>query len=119
VPGSGRMCWAGPCGIRADLRLRSWFVLVSGLGGAVCKSVARASKVRILHLPPSVRSTPARAVLGGAFTVGWSAARLCASSSRGARYGPRLQALEVFMRGQPPPGGTIGAGSTSTREQGT
>jgi hypothetical protein len=61
VAGSGRLR-----GMHADLWLGSAFMLVSGLGSAVCKSVARASKVRILHLPPSVRSVLASGNAGAA-----------------------------------------------------
>ncbi len=58
VLGSVRVCRFQPCGIRADLQFCLAFVLVRGLGGAVCKSVARASKVRILHLPPVFEAPP-------------------------------------------------------------
>ncbi|MBF4769336.1 hypothetical protein ISU10_16330 [Nocardioides agariphilus] len=46
------LCMSGwPRGIRAEIRRGNVYALVSALELVVCKSVAKASKVRILHLP--------------------------------------------------------------------
>ena len=39
-------------GIRTEVGARQAFPLVTGLQPGDCKSIAKASKVRILHLPP-------------------------------------------------------------------
>src|SRR5665811_2392114 len=55
VSGCGRLSPAvcGECARK--LLWESAFSLVSALSPMVCKSIAKASKVRILHLPPRVR----------------------------------------------------------------
>ncbi len=45
---------SGICGESArKLSMEGTFSLVTALSPMVCKSIAKASKVRILHLPPS------------------------------------------------------------------
>jgi hypothetical protein len=46
------------CGIRVEVGPVVVFVQATGLGASVCKSVAKATKVRILHLPPRARRVP-------------------------------------------------------------
>jgi hypothetical protein len=48
----------GPWGIRGELSLAAASVLVSESHYLDCKSVAKATKVRILHLPPSAPRGP-------------------------------------------------------------
>src|SRR5665811_1137288 len=44
--------------IRDRLSMKGTFSLVTGLPLMVCKSIAKASKVRILHLPPRAERAP-------------------------------------------------------------
>src|SRR5665647_504431 len=58
VSGCGRLSPA-VCGEYArKLSMEGTFSLVSALSPMVCKSIARASKVRILHLPPRAEEAP-------------------------------------------------------------
>jgi hypothetical protein len=58
APGSVRLAPVGDgClwGIRTEVIASQAFVLVTALQPMDCKSIAKASKVRILHLPPRAR----------------------------------------------------------------
>jgi hypothetical protein len=63
-PGSARKCPVVPAdggclwGIRAEVVAVQAFPLVTGLQPWDCKSIAKASKVRILHLPPRAERAP-------------------------------------------------------------
>ena len=58
VSGCSRLS-SGICGECArKLSMEGTFSLVTGLPPLVCKSIAKASKVRILHLPPSIERAP-------------------------------------------------------------
>ena len=46
------------CGYGRKLFRERAFSLVTGLSLKVCKSIAKASKVRILHLPPRAQMAP-------------------------------------------------------------
>ena len=61
APGSVRLAPAGVgclCGIRTEVVTHHAFPLVTGLQPKDCKSIAKASKVRILHLPPRAEMAP-------------------------------------------------------------
>jgi hypothetical protein len=58
MSGCGRL-WSAVRGECArKLSMGGTFSLVTGLPPMVCKSIAKASKVRILHLPPRVKRAP-------------------------------------------------------------
>jgi hypothetical protein len=61
APGSVRLAPADVgylWGIRAEVVVGQAFSLVTGVQPRDCRSIAKASKVRILHLPPRAREGP-------------------------------------------------------------
>jgi hypothetical protein len=59
------------CGISGEVCERAAFAQVSAVEPADCKSVAKASKVRILHLPPTCTKDPWPAQHAGQGSFSW------------------------------------------------